>query len=140
MVSPTPVRFPADVDRAVGEYARRGGTPKSTVVVRAVDEWLRMQAHPRIHFVMTNTGQRRAALLDGPQVWTVAEAWQQHEGPDRTATSVAHAVGLPTVAVEAALAYWAEHREEIDEILAVHMADADAALEAWERRQALDAL
>ncbi len=71
MVTPTPVRFPADLGRALADFARRADTPKSTVVVRAVDEWLRMQAHPRITFVSTNKGERRAALMGGPQVWSV---------------------------------------------------------------------
>ncbi len=39
--------------------------------------------------------------------------------------------------VEAALAYWADHRHEIDQIIERHQAAQDAALATWERRQAL---
>ena len=35
-----------------------------------------MESHPGIVFVKTVTGERRAALTAGPQVWTIAEAWQ----------------------------------------------------------------
>jgi len=43
-------------------------------------------------------------------VWTVAEAWLQHDKDGRTAVVVADALGLATADVENALAYWAEPR------------------------------
>lgn len=140
MVSPTPVRFPPEVDRAIADFARRAGTAKSAVVVRAADEWLRMQAHPRVIFVTTNTGARRATLIAGPQVWTVAESWRQHAPAERTPEIVAEAVGLSVADVEAALTYWAAYRDEIDRLIEDHRAEADAALQAWEQRQALRAI
>jgi hypothetical protein len=140
MVSPTNVRFPAAVDKRLADYARRTGAKKSTVVVGAVEEWLRMQAHPGIVFVTAEGGERRAALAVGPQVWTVAEAWLQHDKDERTAAVVADAIGLTTADVENALAYWADYRDEIDELIAWHHASQDDALAAWERRRTLDAV
>ena len=140
MSSPTHVRFPAAVDRQLTDYARSGGTAKSTVVVGALREWLAMQAHPGVVFVATVTGERRAAVVAGPQVWTIAEAWQQHEQQDRDSATLAEVLGLGMVEVEAALGYWADHREEIDELIARHHREQDEALAAWERRRALDAL
>lgn len=99
-----------------------------------------MQAHPRVRFTAVETGERRAVLVDGPQVWTVAEAWLAHEPAERTAEIVGDAVGLPPAAVEAALAYWADHRDEIDAQVAGHQAQQDEALAAWERRRALNDL
>ena len=140
MTSPTNVRFPDQLDRNLADYARRSGAKKSTVVVGAVREWLRMQAHPGIVFVATVTGERRAALAVGPQVWTVAESWLQHDKHERTAAAVADALGLSVAEVETALAYWADYREEIDELIERHRASQDEALTAWERRRALDAV
>jgi hypothetical protein len=140
MVAPTNVRFPDAVDQRLADYARQTGAKKSTVVVSAVREWLRMQAHPGVIFVATVTGERRAALSAGPQVWTVAEAWLQHDKDDRTAALVADALGLSDADVETALAYWADYKDEIDDLISRHHADQDAALAAWERRQALDAI
>lgn len=140
MVSPTHIRFPEGIDRALTDAARRAGSAKSTLAVRAVDEWLRMQAHPGITFVPTNTGERRAALVRGPQIWTVAEAWRQHDGEERTVASVADALGLSAADVDAALAYWADHHDEIDELITRHHAEQDAALASWERRQDLHAV
>jgi hypothetical protein len=140
MVAPTHVRFPEAVDERLADYARRAGAKKSTVVVSAVREWLRMQAHPGVIFVAAITGERRAALSAGPQVWMVAEAWLQHGKDDRTTAVVADALGLSAVDVETALAYWADYQDEIDDLISRHHASQDDALAAWERRQALDAL
>ena len=140
MVAPTNVRFPEPVDRRLGDYARKTKANKSTVVVVAMHEWLRMQEHPGIVFVPAGTGERRAALAGGPQVWTVAESWQQHDKKQRSPEVVADALGLSRHEVEAALAYWADNREEIDEQLSRHHTEQDEALAAWERRRSLDAL
>ncbi len=140
MVAPTNVRFPEAVDERLADYARQAGAKKSTVVVSAVREWLRMQAHPGVIFVAAITGERRAALSAGPQVWMVAEAWLQHEKDDRTTAVVADAIGLSAVDVEIALTYWADYQDEIDDLISRHHASQDDALAAWERRQALDAI
>jgi len=134
------VRFPEAVDERLADYARQAGAKKSTVVVSAVREWLRMQAHPGVIFVAAITGERRAALSTGPQVWMVAEAWLQHDKDDRTTAVVADALGLSAVDVETALAYWADYQDEIDDLISRHHASQDDALAAWERRQALDAI
>jgi hypothetical protein len=139
-MAPTNVRFPDALDQELAEFARRTGVPKSTVVVGAVREWLLMQELPGIVFRTTNTGERRAALVVGPQVWTVAAAWLDHKGKSRTPAVVADTIGLPVPDVEAALTYWAQNREEIDRQIAEARTAADNALAAWERRRALDAL
>ena len=138
MVAPTNVRFPESVDNGLADYARRAGAKKSTVVVSAVREWLRMQAHPGVVFVAAIGGDRRAALSAGPQVWTVAEAWLQHDKGERTASAVAEALGLTATDVENALSYWADFPDEIDDLITRHRASQDEALAAWERRRALD--
>jgi hypothetical protein len=140
MSSPTNVRFPDAVDKGLADYAHRAGVKKSTVVVGALREWLRMEAHPGIVFVKTVTGERRAALAAGPQVWTIAEAWQQQPARRRSPAAVAATIGLAERDVETALAYWAEYRDEIDGLIDRHHADQDHALAAWERRHALDAV
>jgi len=140
MVAPTNVRFPEAVDERLSAYARQTGAPKSKVVVSAVREWLRMQAHPGVVFVVTVTGERRAALTAGPQVWTVAEAWLQQDKAERTAAAVADVLGLSPADVETTLAYWADYQDEIDELISRHHASQDEALAAWERRRALDAI
>jgi uncharacterized protein (DUF433 family) len=99
-----------------------------------------MQAHRGIVFVPTTTGERRAALAAGPQVWTVAEAWLQQDQAERSATTLAEILGLSAADIEAALAYWADYRDEIDELINRHRASQDEALAAWDRRRNLDAV
>jgi hypothetical protein len=132
------VRFPESVDKGLAAYARQAGAKKSTILVSAVREWLRMQAHPGVVFVATVGDDRRVALSAGPQVWTVAEAWLQHDKDESTAAVVAKDVGLAVADVENALAYWADFPAEIDDLISRHHASQDEALAAWERRRALD--
>lgn len=99
-----------------------------------------MQKYPGLLFVTSNTGERRAALAGGPQVWTVAEAWLQHDKKARRPDALADAVGLSVHEVETALAYWADNRDEIDEQISRHQTEQDEALAAWERRRSLDAI
>jgi Arc/MetJ-type ribon-helix-helix transcriptional regulator len=139
-MTPTHVRLPEPVDRELSAYVQRTGLTKSRVMSRAVDEWLRGQNHPRIRFVTEITGERRAALAAGPQVWTVAEAWLAHGGDERNPATVAHSTGLAVADVEAALSYWAQFRDEIDQLLARQRQAQDEALAAWERREALNAI
>lgn len=73
-------------------------------------------------------------------MWTVAESWLQHDKDQRSAAAVADALGLSAADVETALAYWADYREEIDELIERHRASQDEALAACERRRALDAV
>ena len=140
MVAPVNVRLPLRVSSALDVYARRMARPRSSVISLAVDEWLRLQSHPGIRFVTPVSGIRRAALVDGPEVWSVAEAWLQFPETERSAQSVADTIGLRPGQVEAALSYWADNRAEIDDLIAQIQQAQDEGFEAWQRRQALDLL
>lgn len=137
MVAPINIRFSESVDVLLRRFASRTAQAKNSIVNTAVSEWLVMQDHPRVYFVQELTGERRATLHDGPQVWTVAESWQAHDPEQRTVEVVSETLGLTPVVVEAALGYWADHREEIDGVLERHHAEQDEALAAWQRLQAL---
>ncbi|WP_223622965.1 hypothetical protein [Microbacterium sp. EST19A] len=139
MVAPTNVRFSATVSDALTKYAHLTGQTKSGVINSAVEEWLRMQVHTGVRFVTVETGERRARLVDGPEVWTVAEAWLAHEPDARTPQILGQVLGLSESTIGNALNYWADHRAEIDGILERHRIAQDEALAAWERRQAIDA-
>lgn len=135
--TPTSVRFPDDLEGRIAARARRTGARKAAVISLAVDEWLRIQDHPRIAFVTALTGERRARLIDGPEIWTVAEAWSAHDPSSRSTDDVAEVLGLTPAQVDDALSYWADFRGEIDALVERNSEAADAALAAWERRQAL---
>ena len=137
MSVPTNVRFPEATDQALRDYVATTGQAKSAVITQALSEWLRLRHHPLVRFVSTATGERRAALSGGPEVWSVAESWLAHAPAERSIAAVADATGLPTALVEAALAYWAGNRTEIDDLIGRIHAAQDQAYAAWERRTAL---
>ncbi|HEY1616680.1 MAG TPA: hypothetical protein VGG25_03640 [Streptosporangiaceae bacterium] len=68
----------------------------------------------------------------------VAHAWLQHGKEQRTPAVVADALGLTVMDIEAALAYWADNPDEINDLISRHQASQDEALAAWERRRSLD--
>lgn len=110
------------------------------MIAVALREWLVQQEHPEITFRPTTAGHRRAALAGGPKVSTIAKVWLDHNSTERSPAIVADYLSLPTVRVEAALSYWAEHRDEIDRELAEEDAAARVEHAAWLRRQELNAL
>jgi hypothetical protein len=137
MVSPRHVRFPEQVDGALESYVKRTGATRSSVISLAVSEWLRLRNHPRIRFVEPVPGERRAALTDGPEVWSVIEAWLQHESSERSVALVAESTGLRLDQVETALAYWADNRREIDSLIDRLQAAQAEEFASWQRRRAV---
>lgn len=139
MVAPTNVRFTEAVNDALTRFVKTTGQTKSSVINSAVEEWLRMQLHPSIRFLAVETGERRAAVIGGPQVWTIAEAWLAHDVSERSPQALAETLGLSLATIDDALNYWAENRAEIDDVIERHRSAQDEALAAWERRRAIDA-
>jgi hypothetical protein len=140
MSSPTSVRLPSKIEARLQDFIKRSGIAKSAVISRAVGEWLDTQAYPDICFVTAAGGERRAALVDGPEIWSVAEAWAAQPATGRSVAAVAESTGLETGQVEHALGYWADHREEIDGLVDRIHAAQDQELAAWERRHQLEAV
>ncbi|MDR2566678.1 MAG: hypothetical protein LBC97_11630 [Bifidobacteriaceae bacterium] len=137
MSLPVSVRLGDEAGELANAYMAATGWSRSTLVNTALVEWLRLQAHPGIRFVPTPYGGRLAALVGGPEVWTVAESWMAHEPADRSIENVVAATGLARSEVECALKYWADFRHEVDDDIArVHAAQRQAR-EAWERQQSL---
>jgi hypothetical protein len=131
------VRIPEDVDSELRRLARDDAASKSSIIVQALTEWVKTRQHPLIHFVSPVPGERRASLVGGPEVWSVAEVWLQHEPAQRTVQAMCEATGLRGDQVEAALAYWAANREEIDDLVErIHEAQ-EREYAAWSARQAL---
>lgn len=85
----------------------------------------------------TNVRLPESMIDDSPT--TVAEAGRPHPTRRRSPAAVAETLGLAVRDVEAVLAYRAECRDEIDDLIEHHHRAQDEALAAWERRRALDA-
>jgi len=139
MPSTVSVRLVSEVESSAESYLSQSGWTRTSLINTALSEWLRIQVHSEIRFIPTSTGLRVAALINGPEIWTVIESWNQHDPLDRTTENISKSTGLSTQEVEIALHYYADFREEIDaQIARVHQAQ-DQARQAWERRQSLHA-
>lgn len=126
---------PSVVDRLERRGAR-AGISKSRLAERYIDEGMRMEDHPGIVFRDGPTG-RRAGLAQGPDVWEVVAAIRASGLEGNAAIEAAAEWGaLGAAQVRAAVGYYAEYKEEIDEPIRRNIEEADAAEQQWRREQA----
>ncbi|MCB0903376.1 MAG: hypothetical protein H6524_05505 [Actinobacteria bacterium] len=124
MTSPRSVRFDdSTVDKLAVFAARRTGMSSSSAAALLVEEGLRMDAHPGVVFQDGPSG-RRAVLMAGPDVWEVIRALRDARAnePDLSPDEIMELVGdnadIALSDVHAALGYYGEHPEEIDDSIA----------------------
>jgi hypothetical protein len=138
MLHPLSVRFhdKAVADRLKSEAVARDRSA-SALAEELIDEGLRMRRHPLIAFRDGPTG-RRAALGDGPDVWEVIDGIVGGDVPaDERVARAVELFGLRPEQVEAALTYYAEFTDEVDDRIARNRAAADEAEALWRRHQDL---
>lgn len=106
---------------------------------RLIDEALRREAHPGITFRDGPSG-RRAGLHGGPDVDEVirtlrAAQAEAGDGAPGAVGVVASSMSLTDEQVQAAVAYYADHREEIDTRIAANQQAADELEASWRRQR-----
>jgi uncharacterized protein (DUF433 family) len=115
--------------------ARRRGEPKARTAERLIDEGLRMEDHPGIVFRDGPAG-RRAALAGGPDVWEVIETLTGTGLSGEPAIAAAAEWGNLTLAqVRAAVRYYGEFHDEIDERITSNRTEAERHRAIWEQAQ-----
>jgi hypothetical protein len=141
--SPASIRFESGVFQRLSAFvATHREMSLSSASSRLVDEALRMREHPLIAFRDGPAG-RRARLVGGPDVWEVISAVRsvRESDPalagDEVLDVVAETAGLPGPFIRAALDYWGQYPEEVDEFAGRARAEAEQARAAWERQQDL---
>ena len=128
-------RFNATILDRLERRGVRAGLNKSRLAERYIDEGLRMEDHPGVLFRDGPAG-RRAALSGGPDVWEVIAAVRASGFDDENALASAAEWGSLSLAqVRAAVHYYAEYPQEIDERIARNVEEADAAEQQWRREQ-----
>ncbi len=96
-----------------------------------------MEAHPAIAFREGPTG-RRAVLAGGPEVADVVGSIVGGDVPvEQRRARAAELLELTPSMVDAAMAYYADHTEEIDAELLERRRAADEAEAAWRHQRAL---
>jgi hypothetical protein len=115
------------------QRARLTRVPKTALADRYVEEGLAMDTYPGIVFRDGPSG-RRPAVIGGPDVWEVIQVFLAE---DRDARATAENLGLRPGLIDAALAYYADNRDAIDEWIEANRTLMDEAAAAFDRQQAI---
>ena len=124
---------PASFERLERE-SHRMRMSRSEVARTLLEEGLRMEAHPGIVFRDGPTG-RRAAVSGGPDVWEVIGGFPEGDFRDEAVKYVAEFVSLPEWKIRAAVDYYREFREEIDERIRLNDEATAEGYAEWLRTQ-----
>lgn len=109
------VRLPGEDRARLAERSRDTRLSESELARRYVSEGLRRDLHPGITMRPGRVGGRPAlAARPRLEVAVIVETWEQN---DRDQDTVAKVHGISVPDVQTALAYYADFREEIDEII-----------------------
>ena len=132
------IRFSDEpLHRRLKASAHRHDVGVSTLAERLIDEGLRMEAHPMAVFRDGPSG-RRPVLVGGPEVADVIGAIIGGDVPAAQRRGrAADLLGVPLPLVDAALAYYADYTDEIDELLAERTRLAEEAERSWRRQREL---
>ncbi|MDP9463328.1 MAG: hypothetical protein M3P52_01785 [Actinomycetota bacterium] len=138
MTTPISVRFPEEVARRLRGRSAGSGEATSGLVVRLVDEGMRMAEHPGIVFRDGPAG-RRAALSAGPDVWEIMVVLKDFAsgGVSEAIGVCAKSLGLTELQVRVAEHYYANYPQEIDGRIGLNTAAAERAQHATEVRRRL---
>ena len=114
------LRLAPDSRRKLLEAAQRAHLPERTLAQRYVEEGLRGDSHPLIHFLDGPSGRRASLVGRGLDVWEVIATVLDNDG---SVTEAAAYLQIPTGLVQAAVAYFGEYRDEIDAEIAANEAE-----------------
>jgi hypothetical protein len=133
----TSLRLPDGLRDHLAEAALQQDTTVSALIERYTREGLAIDGHPGIVFKPGPSG-RRAALAGGPDVWEVVAALRDVRGTEaQRVQAAADQLGLHPRQVTIALAYAADHRDEIEERIAANERALDEAERAHAARAEL---
>jgi uncharacterized protein (DUF433 family) len=122
------LRLPAATRARITDRAKRLHMPPRTLTQRYVEEGLRMDEHPLVHFADGPAGRRPRLAGTGLDVWEAIATLRDNDGDERAAAAY---LGISVGLVQAALAYYGAFRDEIDEWISVNEREADAAHRAF---------
>lgn len=103
----------------LADQARRRRVAERTLAQRYIEEGLRRDLHPLVHFLDGPSGRRASLVGRGLDVWEIVATVRDNAGSIPLA---AEYLGIPAGLVEAAVAYYGEYREEIDSEIAANEA------------------
>lgn len=121
----------------LAERERTTGESRSQLAQRYIEEGLRMERHPGVVFRDGPAG-RRAVLVGGPDLWELEPNIRGLDlAKDDEIKAVAAWLRMPESRIRAAIGYYMEFREEIDDWVARNNALADRLEAAWRAERGL---
>ncbi len=128
------VRVATRTFEALERRAHERGVARNALTERYIAEGVKMDEHPEIAFREGTLGRR--AILAGTRldVWQVIETVRNS---DNSMQEAAGYLGLPYARVQAAVDYYAVHRDEIDEVAERERAVSERAEATWRAGQEL---
>lgn len=115
------------------QRARLTRVPKTALADRYVEEGLAMDTYPGIVFRDGPSG-RRPAVIGGPDVWEVIQVFL---AGDRNIRATSENLNLRPGLVEAAVAYYADNQEAVNEWIEANRTLMDEAAAAFDRQRAI---
>ena len=134
MPRPRSFRLADSVLAALEERARESGESANALAERYLDEGLRREEHPLIVFRAGAAGRRPA--LVGTRL-DVAQVLDTLRESDNSVEATGEYLDIPPQLVRAAVRYYAEFPDEVDEWREKMRAIAEREEEAWRREQAV---
>lgn len=134
MARPRSFRFPDTLLASLQERARERGESANAVAERYLEEGLRRENHPLIMFREEAAGRR--ATLVGTRL-DVSQVIDTLRESDNSVGATADYLGISEQHVRAAVRYYADFRDEVDEWRERARAIAEREEEAWRREQAI---
>lgn len=127
-------RLPDDLLASLEKRARDRGESANALAERLLEEGLRRDRHPLIDFWDSVAGRRAIVLGTRLEVGQVIDTWLLS---DKSVAETAEYFEIPQAKIRAAVSYYAEFQEEIDEWRERKQEFADREYEAWLKEQAL---
>ncbi len=126
-------RLSARTVELLDEAAEAAGESRNALADRLLGEGLRVERHPLIRFNHGAAG-RRQPLVAGSRLY-VHQVIATLRASDGDVEDAADYLGLTARQVKAALDYYADYRDEIDEDAAVAQRIEATERDRWERQQ-----
>lgn len=117
-----------ELDRLAGQT----GQSRNALAARYITEGVRRDEFPQITFRDAALGRRAVVQGTRLDIWQVIETIRNH---GNSVVDAAAYLNLPAERVQAAVRYYAAHRDEVDEIAAREAATAERAEQLWRDAQ-----
>ncbi len=134
MSSPRSFRFPDSLLSSLQTRARERGESANALAERYLDEGLRREDHPLIAFREGAAGRRPALVGTRLDVAQVVDTLRES---NNSVEATGKHLDIPPQLVRAAVRYYAEFPDEVDEWREKTRAIAEREEEAWRREQAV---